>query len=180
MPVPTVLVSCIGVDGRPNIITIAWAGIVCSEPPMISISIRPKHRHSYHLVMATNEFVVNIPTQNQLRVTDWCGFVSGSKVDKFAESGLTAAAASKVAPPLIAECPISIECAVRHRLALGTHDCFIGEVVAVHADDSVLDDKGRISVPDVAPIAFCGSTYHSIGEQIGSYGFSRGKLEEEG
>jgi flavin reductase (DIM6/NTAB) family NADH-FMN oxidoreductase RutF len=175
-PVPTVLVSCIDTEGSPNIITIAWAGVVCSEPPMLSVSIRPKNRHSYHLVKATNEYVVNIPTTDQLRMTDWCGVVSGSKVKKFEEAGLTAAPATKVKPPLIAECPVNVECVVQHRLSLGAHDAFIGEVVAVHADESVLDEKGRLDMTLCKPIAFCDGGYWSLGELIGTYGFSKGKL----
>jgi flavin reductase (DIM6/NTAB) family NADH-FMN oxidoreductase RutF len=175
-PVPAVLVSCTDGAGRPNIITIAWAGIVCSEPPILSISIRPKHRHSYALVKQSNEFVINIPRQDQLRLTDWCGTVSGKDVDKFEEAGLTAVPASHVRAPLIGECPVNVECVVNHRLALGTHDVFLGEVVAVHADEDMRDDRGRLDMAKVMPIAFCEGAYYAVGERIGSYGFSKGRL----
>ncbi len=177
-PLPAALVSCVGSDGVPNIITIAWTGVVCSEPPMISISIRPKARHSYPIVKPSNEFVLNIPSASQARTVDWCGMVSGSRVRKFDESGLTPATASAVKAPLIAECPVNVECVVQHRLSLGTHDCFIGEVVAVHADEGILDGDGRISVEAVQPLAFCDGDYWTVGSRVGAYGFSRGRLAD--
>jgi len=176
-PVPTVLVSCVDAEGNANIITIAWVGVVCSEPPILSVSIRPRGRHSYGIVMATNEFVVNIPPAGKVRETDYCGTVSGKNVDKFEAAGLTALPASSVKAPLIAECPVNLECVVRHRLALGTHDVFLAEVVALHADEEALDSKGRLDIAKIAPIAFCDGGYYAMGDLIGTYGFSKGKLE---
>ena len=173
-PVPVVLVSCADVEHRPNMITLAWVGTVCSEPPMLSISIRP-HRHSYGLVKKSGEFVVNIPSLALLEKTDKAGLISGRDVDKFATLGLTPVKAQRVAAPLIAECPVNIECAVRHTLRLGAHEMFIGEILAVHADESVLDANGEIDFTKAAPFCFNLGEYWSLKEKVGGYGFSQGK-----
>ncbi|MBM4047162.1 MAG: flavin reductase family protein [Planctomycetes bacterium] len=170
-PVPVVLVTCADKAGKANMITLAWVGTVCSQPPMISISIRPS-RYSHPMVKDLGEFVVNIPTAAQVKETDYAGIVSGRDVDKFAKLGFTPEPASKVKPPLIQECPVNIECKVRQTLTLGTHDMFIGEVVAVHVDESVLTDKGRIDVAKAAPFAFAQGEYWSFKDKIGSFGFS--------
>ena len=130
-PVPAVLVSCGGTRGwKPNLITIAWAGNVCSEPPMLSISVRPE-RYSHEIIETTREFVVNVPSLRQAKAVDWCGVVSGRSVDKFAGAGLTPAPALKVGCPIVLECPLNIECRVRKSLKLGSHTLFVAEVVAV-------------------------------------------------
>jgi len=170
-PVPAVLVSCADEQGKPNLITLAWVGIVCSEPPLVSISIRPS-RYSYGLVKATGEFVVNVPASSQARLVDLCGVKSGREVDKFALCNFTAAPASKVKPPLVAECPVNLECKVRHSYMLGTHELFLGEVVAVQVSSSVLDDKGTIDWDKVNPLGFCAGEYRATGELLGTYGFS--------
>jgi flavin reductase (DIM6/NTAB) family NADH-FMN oxidoreductase RutF len=173
-PLPVVLVTCVDEAGKPNIITIAWAGIVCSEPPMVSIAIRP-HRYSHPLIAASGKFVVNIPGEDLLRQSDGCGMVSGRDVDKFEKFGLTPEPGSKTSVPLIKECPVSLECKVTERLSLGTHDLFIGEVLAVHIEESVLDEKGSIDFARARPITFMGTgaQYWNLKEQIGRYGFTR-------
>ncbi|MFQ6130911.1 MAG: flavin reductase family protein [Armatimonadota bacterium] len=170
-PCPAALISCRGPDGPANIITLAWVGVCCSEPPMIGIGIRP-HRHSNPLVRCSGEFVVNIPTSNMAEVVDWCGCVSGADVGKFAGGRLTAVEASEVSAPLIAECPINVECVVRHLLRLGTHDYFIGEVVAVHVEEELLGAGGRIEVARLKPLIYNMPEYWSIGERVGTHGFS--------
>ena len=171
-PVPAVLVTCVDDAGKANIITIAWAGIVCSEPPMVSIAIRP-HRYSHPLIAASGEFVVNIPGEDLLRETDGCGMVSGRDVDKFEKFGLTPEPGSKTKVPLIKECPVSLECKVTRRLSLGTHDLFIGEVLAVHIDESVLDEKERVDFAKAKPITFNSGEYWNLKEKIGHYGFTK-------
>jgi len=174
-PAPVVLVSSIGDDGRPNIITIAWAGVVSSEPPMVSISIRP-HRFSHKLISATNDFVINIPIEEQIRKADFCGTVSGSKSDKFALAGFNAVKADEVKSPLIRECPVNIECKVKKRFNLGTHDIFIAEVVAVHADEKILDENGGIDYSLARPLVYNQGEYWGLRERVGRYGFTKGVL----
>jgi flavin reductase (DIM6/NTAB) family NADH-FMN oxidoreductase RutF len=170
-PVPAVLVSC-GVT-RPNIITLAWVGIVCSDPPAIGISLRPE-RYSHALIVECGEFVVNLPRADQVGVVDYCGQTSGRTVDKWAACGLTPAPASKVRTPLIAECPIALECRVVHRLALGTHDLFVGEVVAVQADEQVLNARGALDYQRADLLAYVGGTYWRLGDRLGRYGDWKG------
>ncbi len=145
---------------------------------MVSVSVRPG-RHSHGLIKESGEFVVNIPSAGMLRATDFCGVVSGRKVDKFKEARLTPIPATKVRAPLIQECPVNLECQVRHSLMLGTHEIFIGEVVALHAEDRVLKGEA-IDLAAVNPMAY-GSPEHdywSIKERIGTYGLSRGRIKE--
>jgi flavin reductase (DIM6/NTAB) family NADH-FMN oxidoreductase RutF len=170
LPTPVVLLSVAGHGkDRPNIITLAWVGTVCSSPPMLSVAIRPS-RHSHRLVDAAREFVVNVPRAEQLEQVDLAGVWSGAEHDKFEELGLTATPASRVAAPLIEECPVNIECVVRHQLALGAHDLYIAEIVAVQYDDDVLDARGRVRTSKLTPVAFVEGQYWSLGQQIGAYG----------
>jgi flavin reductase (DIM6/NTAB) family NADH-FMN oxidoreductase RutF len=175
-PTPVAMISCGGDQTAPNIITIAWIGVVCSEPTILSVSIRPG-RHSYAMIKQTGEFVVNIPAESQLASLDFCGVASGRDVDKFKELGLTAVPASKVSAPLIKECPVNLECKVIDSRKLGTHDMFLAEVVAVHLDDEVMNEKGGIDISRLKPIAYCpqASQYWSLKEPIGTYGFTKGK-----
>jgi flavin reductase (DIM6/NTAB) family NADH-FMN oxidoreductase RutF len=175
-PTPTAMVSCAGRDSAPNIITIAWVGVVCSEPPIVSVSIRPG-RFSHGLIRESGEFVVNIPREEQLRKLDFCGVASGRDTDKFAELGLTPLPGSEVKAPLIKECPVNLECRVIEVKSLGTHDLFLGEIVAVHMDEEVMNDKGKVDIAKLRPIAYCpqASQYWSLKEAIGTYGFTGGK-----
>lgn len=169
LPNPVVLVSVAGGAGDGNFLTIAWAGTVCSSPPMLSVAVRPS-RYSYDLVNVTREFVVNVPDAAQLEGVDVAGVWSGREHDKFAELGFTALPAAKVDAPLIAECPVNIECVVRHQLRLGSHDLFIAEVVATHYDEGVLDTRGRLKANALHPVTLVGGEYWSLGERIGLYG----------
>jgi len=141
VPCPIVLLSVSGPD-RPNIITLSWAANVCSKPPTMVIGIRPE-RHSYDLVKDAGEYVLNIPSSDQIEGTIFAGTKSGRKYDKFSECGFTPEPASKIKAPMIKECPISIECKTREIVPLGAHDLFIADVLSVHIDESVLDDEGR-------------------------------------
>lgn len=170
LPTPVVLLSVAGHGTeKDNIITLAWVGTVCSAPPMLSVAIRPS-RHSHRLVDAAREFVVNIPRAGQLEKVDLAGVWSGAEHDKFAELGFTARPAKQVAAPLIEECPINIECVVRHQLALGAHDLYLAEIVAVQYDEDVIDAHGRVKTSALEPIAYVEGEYWSLGERIGSYG----------
>ncbi|AZR72456.1 flavin reductase [Anoxybacter fermentans] len=173
-PVPVVLVSCCNEAGESNIITIAWVGTLCSEPPLIGIGIR-KSRFSYDMIKETGEFVVNLPSENLVWTTDFCGINSGRNVDKFGELELTPVPGEKVNAPLIGECPVNIECKVTKILELGSHDLFIGEVVAVHAEDDVLDENGRFCMEKAGLIAYGSGNYWSLGRSLGSAGFSKKK-----
>jgi len=170
-PVPAVLVSC-GTAEWSNIITLAWVGTLCSNPPLIGIGIQPS-RYSYRLIREIGEFVINLPRADQTVLVDLCGVVSGRDVDKWAACGFARGPAHKVRVPVIAQCPVNIECRVRQTLPLGTHDLFIGEVVAVQADEDVLDDRGLLDFAKARPVAFLNGEYRSVAEQIGTIGFSR-------
>ena len=171
-PAPPVLVSCGGMQGwKPNLITIAWAGNVCSDPPMLSISVRPE-RYSHEIIRMTHEFVVNVPSAGQARAVDWCGVVSGRDVDKFAGAGLTPAPALKVRPPIVLECPLNIECRVEESLVLGSHTMFAAEVVAVQVSADLVDGKGRFRLEKCGFLAFANGQYFTLGRRIGRFGFS--------
>lgn len=174
-PVPAVMVSCCNEAGESNIITLAWVGTLCSEPPLIGIGIR-KSRYSHAMVKETGEFVVNLPSEGLAWATDFCGINSGRNVDKFGELELTAVPGSKVKAPMIGECPVNIECKVKQILELGSHDVFIGEVVAVHADDEVLDENGNFSLTQAKLFAYGGGKYWGLAEEpIGPAGFSKNR-----
>lgn len=166
-PVPAVLVSC-GIE-KPNIITLAWVGTVCSDPPAVGIGVRPE-RYSHHLIEESGEFVVNLPRAAQVDVVDYCGHVSGRHEDKWSACGLTPEPARKVRTPLIAECPVALECQVIHRLTIGSHDLFVGEVVAVQADEDILTSRGHIDYEKAQPLAYAGGYYWRVGELLGRYG----------
>lgn len=171
-PVPVVLVSCGGTgEFRPNLITIAWTGSVCSDPPMLSIAVRPE-RYSHRIIKECGEFVVNLPSVNQTKITDWCGMVSGSKIDKFRESGLTAAPALQVGCPIVMECPINIECKVTQRLELGSHHLFLAEVLAVQVSSHLIDELGKFQVEKAKLIAYGLGHYYQLGSAIDHFGFS--------
>ena len=171
-PCQVVLVTCVDSKGQPNIITLAWAGTVCSEPPTIALGIRPT-RHSYKLIGNTKEFVVNIPISKILKETDYCGVTSGRDIDKFSETNLTPEPAEKVRPPLIRECPVNLECILKDRIPLGAHDMFLGEIVQVHIDQKILDEKGNIDFAKAEPFVFNVGEYWSINKKLGTYGFTK-------
>jgi flavin reductase (DIM6/NTAB) family NADH-FMN oxidoreductase RutF len=166
-PVPAVMVSC-GAQ-KSNIITLAWVGTVCSEPPSVGIGVRPD-RFSHGLLEETGEFVVNLPRADQVDVLDFCGSVSGRDVDKWVACGLTPQPGTKVQTPLIAECPIALECKVSHKIELGAHDLFIGEILAVQADENVLNAEGAVDYQSVPLLTYLGGYYHGVGAQLGRHG----------
>lgn len=171
-PVPAVMVSCAAPSGAKNIITLAWVGTVCSEPPLVAIGIRPS-RHSHPMILDAQEFVINLPSADQTVATDYCGIVSGRDHDKFAECGFTAAPASRLQhAPLIAECPVNLECQLRQVLHLGSHDLFIGEVVAVQAEAELVNG-GRIDQQAAQPICYAGGTYYGLGKLIAKAGVGK-------
>jgi flavin reductase (DIM6/NTAB) family NADH-FMN oxidoreductase RutF len=171
LPVPAVMVSVADGSGGANIVTLAWTGTVCSAPPMLSIAVRPS-RYSHELLGRSGDFVVNVPRASQVWALDYCGSVSGREVDKFAACGLHASPASRVGSPLVEECPINIECVTRHRLALGAHELFIAEIVAVQYDEDVLDARARLAPAKVDAVAYVNGDYWTLKEKVGAYGFS--------
>ena len=176
-PCPVVLVTCVDSMGVPNIITLAWAGTVCSEPPTVGLGIRPS-RYSHKLIENSKEFVVNIPTTKIIRETDYCGVNSGKDVDKFSKTKLNTEKADKVKAPLIRECPVNIECILKNMLSLGTHDLFLGEIVQVHIDQDILDEKGNVDFTKADPFVFNLGEYWSMHKKLGTYGFSKQKKEQ--
>lgn len=170
-PVPAVLVGCGTEPASYNLITVAWAGTVCSKPPMVSISIRPE-RHSYDLIRNAGEFTVNLPTAEQIRAVDYCGVVSGRDHDKFTETRLTPLQGSKVAAPLVAECPLGLECRVVQTLELGSHTLFLAEIVAVQVSEEFVNASGRLELEKAGLAAYIHGHYHRIGGAIGHFGYS--------
>ena len=153
-PLPAVLVSCGATPDEYNLLTVAWTGTVCTDPPMCYVSVRPE-RHSYGIIRRTGEFVINLTTRGLARAADWCGVRSGRDYDKFREMGLTPGKALKVAAPIVEESPVSIECRVRQVLELGTHDMFLAEVVAVQVDADYIDPAtGRFCLERACPIVY--------------------------
>lgn len=170
-PLPVVMVSVADKEGKQNIITIAWTGTICSDPPMVSISVRPE-RYSYHMIKETGEFVINLTTKELAFATDYCGVKSGRDVDKFEAMQLTPVCGEKVKAPLIAESPVNIECKVTEVKHLGTHDMFMAEVVCVHADEKYMDEQNRFHLEMADPIVYSHGTYITTGEKIGTFGYS--------
>lgn len=170
-PVPAVMVTCQGANTRPNIITISWAGTVCSEPPMLSISVRPD-RYSYEMIKETGEFVVNVPDRRVTKEADLCGVISGRDRDKFHETGLTQGRAETVKPPIIMECPINIECKVAQTIELGSHVMFIANVTSIQVSEHLIDDQGRLQSDKAAIVGYAHGHYYQLGKKIGHFGYS--------
>ena len=166
VPSPVVLLSVKGKD-TPNIITLSWAANVCSDPPSIAVGIRP-NRHSYDMVKEAGEFVINIPGSDQIEASKFCGTKSGRDYDKFTECDLTPVQGSKVDAPMIAECPINLECKITKIVEVGTHDLFIAEVLAVHLDDSILNEEGRFDAAKAKLFVYMplNGQYWTIGEKM--------------
>ena len=171
-PLPVVMVSC-GRGAGANIITLAWAGTLCSDPPMVGLGIRPS-RHSYELIQEEGAFVVNVPRASQVEWVDYCGTVSGRDTDKWDACGFTRHAATAVDVPAIGECPVNIECSLKKVVPLGAHHLFIGEVVAVQADVDALDERGRLDPTRAEPVAYVNGEYRGLGDLLGTFGCSKG------
>lgn len=170
-PLPAVMVTVRDKEGKDNIITVAWAGTVCTNPPMVSISVRPE-RYSCHMLEESGEFVINLTTEKLCYATDYCGVRSGRDVDKFAEMKLTKTEASEVNAAMIEESPVNIECRVEKIEKLGSHHLFLARVVAVHADESCMDEKGRSDLNKAHPMVYSHGEYYGLGRKIGSFGYS--------
>ena len=170
-PVPAVMVSCMRPGERPNIITVAWAGTVCSAPAMLSISVR-KERYSHSIIEETGEFAVNLVNKELTFATDYCGVRSGRDVDKFREMKLTEQPSRYISAPGIAESPLILECKVKQQIPLGTHDMFLAEVVGVSVDERYMDEKGTFHLNDAKLTAYSHGTYFELGEALGTFGFS--------
>ena len=169
-PLPAVMVSC-GTMEKSNIITVAWTGIINTNPAMVYISVRPT-RHSYNIIKETGEFVINLTTQKLAYATDWCGIKTGAKVDKFKELKLTKEKAKFVKCPMIQESPVSVECKVKEVKELGSHHMFIAEVLAINADEQYIDEKGAFDITKCDLIAYANGGYYSLGKKLGKFGFS--------
>ena len=169
-PLPAVMVSC-GDMEKSNIITVAWTGIINTDPAMVYISVRPT-RYSYNLIKESGEFVINLTTKDLAYATDWCGVKTGAKVDKFKEMNLTKEKAKFVKCPMIKESPVSVECKVKEIRELGSHHMFVAEVLAINADEKYIDEKGAFDISKCDLIAYSNGNYYSLGKKIGRFGFS--------
>ena len=169
-PMPPVMVSC-GTHEESNIITIAWTGIINSHPPMTYISVRPS-RHSYGIIKESGEFAINLTPASLVKEADYCGIYTGKKVDKFAKCGFTKQEATAIGCPIIAECPLTLECKVKEIVPLGSHDMFIAEIVAIDVAEDLLDEGGKLCLDKIPLAAFAHGEYFEIGKKLGSFGFS--------
>ncbi len=170
-PLPAVMVSCQRPQEKPNIITVAWTGTVCTNPAMLYISVRPE-RYSYPIIRDTGEFVVNLTTEKLARAADLCGVRSGKEMDKFQELHLTCEPSEHIAAPGIKESPVNIECRVTQMLPLGSHHMFLAEVLAVRVDEAYLDADGRFRLNDARMLAYSHGEYYSLGRLLGTFGYS--------
>ena len=176
-PLPAVMVRLTDKAGNSNIITLAWAGTICTNPPMLSVSIRPE-RYSYKIIKETGEFVVNLTTKELAYATDYCGVKSGKDVDKFGKMRLTKLASEKINSVAIAESPVNIECKVRQIMELGSHSLFIADVVNVRVDSRYIDEKGRFNLAKSELIAYSHGRYYELGKELGTFGYSIKKSKE--
>jgi len=180
IPLPAVMVSCAADGFKPNIITISWIGIVNSVPPMLSISVTPQ-RHSHQIIKKAGEFVVNLTGEDNLRETDFCGNRSGRDYDKFEHLNLTAVPGREISVPMIKECPVNLECKVKQSIVLGSHEMFIAEIVAVHIDKNLIDDKGKPDIDKLKPLVYCTMAQEYRGgltKLLSRYGKATGKKEK--
>ena len=170
-PLPAVMVSCQRAEEKPNIITVAWAGTVCTNPPMVSISVRPE-RYSSPIMKESGEFVINLVTGDLAYATDYCGVRSGKDVDKCKEMKLTPQPSQHILAPGIAESPVNIECRVREIKELGSHSMFIADVVGVTIDDTYLDEKGKFQLNQSGLVTYSHGEYFLLGKKLGTFGYS--------
>lgn len=169
-PVPAVLVSC--ADGeKKNVFTVAWTGIICSNPPRTYVSVRPE-RYSYDLIKNSGEFCINLPTSYMAKLVDFCGVKSGKEINKFETLNLTPEASTAVSCPSVAECPVTLECKVFEAKDLGSHTMFMADIVAVTVDEKILDARGRMSIEKANLMTYGHGTYYALGKRIGTFGYS--------
>ena len=176
-PVPPTLVTCEH-NGIRNVFTVAWTGILCTQPPVTYISVRPE-RYSYELISESGEFVINLATEELTKAVDICGVKSGRKLDKFAHLGLTCEKASKVGAPILSQSPVNIECKVREVVKLGTHDMFIADIVALDVANELIDEKGRLALEKAGLLAYSHGEYYGLGKKLGSFGYSVRKKKKK-
>ena len=169
-PLPPVLVTC-GSMEKPNVLTIAWTGILSTQPPKTYISVRPS-RYSYDLIKGSGEFVINLATVQLAKAVDVCGVRSGREFDKFAIMGLVPEEASKVACPMLKQSPVSLECRITDCVRLGSHDMFIADIIAVDVDSQYIDKDGKLHLDKCALLAFAHGEYFELGKKVGHLGFS--------
>ena len=169
-PLPVVMVSC-GTMEKANIITVAWTGIINTDPAMVYISVRPT-RHSYNIIKESGEFVINLTTKDLTYATYWCGVKTGAQVDKFKEMHLTKEKAKFVKCPMIKESPVSVECKVKEIKELGSHHMFVAEVLGINADEKYIDEKGAFDISKCDLITYANGKYFSLGKKIGKFGYS--------
>ena len=170
-PVPAVMVTVADKKGRNNIFTVAWTGTVCTNPPMVYISVRPE-RFSYHMIAEMGEFVINLTTRDLAFAADYCGVKSGREIDKFAVLQLTRQKATKVVPPLIGESPVNIECRVVQCIELGSHHMFLAEVAAVHVSEAYMDHTGKFHLEQAGPMVYSHGAYYGLKDILGTFGYS--------
>ena len=170
-PLPVVMVSCNRKGEKPNIVTVAWTGTICSDPAMVSISVRPE-RYSHDIIEETGEFVINLVTKDLTYATDYCGVRSGRDMDKFKEMNLTPLPSKMIDAVGIEESPVNIECKVVEVKKLGSHDMFIAEVVNVTVDDRYMDENNKFNLNDSDLVAYSHGEYFTLGEKIGTFGYS--------
>lgn len=176
-PVPAVMVSCKREGEKPNIITVAWAGTVCSAPPVVSVSVR-KERYSYDILKETGEFVINLVTRKLVFATDYCGVKSGRDVDKFCEMKLTQQPSRHINAPGIAESPVNLECKVTQVIPLGSHDLFLAQILGVTVDEQYMDRNGKFHLNDAGLVAYSHGEYFQLGEKLGKFGYSVAKKKK--
>ena len=172
-PLPAVMVT-VGDMENSNIITVAWTGILATQPPKAYISVRPS-RHSYGIIKESGEFVINLTSEKLVYATDFSGIYTGAKVDKFKKLSLTKVKSEKVSPPTSAEAPLALECRVCDILSMGTHDVFIADILSVSCDDALLDEAGKIHLEKAGLIAYAHGEYYALGKMLGKFGFSAAK-----
>lgn len=170
-PLPAVLVSVGDIEGESNLFTVAWTGTICSDPAMVSISVR-KSRHSHAMIQESGEFVINLTTEDLVFATDFCGVRSGRDIDKWQHLNLHKIPGKQVRAPRLKESPVNIECKVEQVLELGTHDMFIAKVVAVSVDDAYMDEKGTFHLDAASPLVYSHGTYYQMGKPLGKFGYS--------
>ncbi|MBR1383142.1 MAG: flavin reductase family protein [Ruminococcus sp.] len=176
-PLPPALITC-GTTDKPNILTVAWTGILCTQPPVTYISLR-KERFSYGIIKDSGEFVINLPTAELVRAVDYCGVKSGRNTDKLKDMKLTVEASSEISAPLLVQSPVNIECRVRDILPFGTHEMFIADILKVNAAKELLDDKGRLMLEKAGLLAYAHGDYFELGHKLGSFGYSVRKKKNQ-
>ena len=176
-PVPPALVTC--KDGeRENVLTIAWTGIVNSDPPKTYISVRPS-RHSYDIIKKSGVFAINLTTKELARAADWCGVFTGAKVDKFERCNLAREAANEIDCPILADCPLVLECRVTDVIPLGSHDMFLADIVAVDVDEALVDESGKLHLARAGLVAYSHGEYFELGKRLGKFGYSVAKTKKK-